>query len=199
MTAKIDKKIVGYQVKTNVPEPEKLAMHEKVKRPEVLFGSTYKIKTPQSEHALYITINDINLDGVRYPFEIFVNSKNMENFQWVVAMTRVMSATFRKGGDLVFLVEEMKSVFDPKGGYFKRGRYIPSVVAEIGSILEAHLKAVGHIEVDGSTAQYLEEKKAQLGGEIPPNATICGKCGDKAVVVMDGCKTCLSCADSKCG
>ncbi len=117
-------------------------MHESVERPEDLFGSTYKIKSPLFEHALYVTINDIVLNRgteheQRRPFEIFINSKNMDHFQWIVALTRIMSAVFRKGGDVTFLVEEMKAVFDPRGGYFKAGGvYMPSIVAEIGCVVE---------------------------------------------------------------
>ena len=133
---KIDKKIVGYKVVKD-EEPETTgketevnedfdSMHENLERPEMLFGSTYKIKTPQSEHALYITINDMILNmgtehEERRPYEVFINSKNMEHFQWVLALARVISAVFRKGGDVCFLVEELKAVFDPKGGYFKKG------------------------------------------------------------------------------
>ena len=145
MVVKIEKKIVGYKVtKQDVsppaPEPGIVleAMHENVARPEMLIGSTYKIKTPNSDHALYITINDIVLNkGTDYeerrPYEVFINSKNMEQFQWIIALTRVISAVFRKGGSVAFLSEELKAVLDPRGGYFKRGGiFMPSLVAEIG-------------------------------------------------------------------
>ena len=162
MAFKIDKQIIEYEVKTAVEadtadagppsggdasvahtsRPPKTAeiiqMHERVERPEMLVGSTYKIKTPLSDHALYVTINDIVLNSgteheQRRPFEVFINSKNMEHFQWIVALTRIISAVFRKGGDVTFLVEELRSVFDPKGGYFKKGgKYMPSLVAELG-------------------------------------------------------------------
>jgi len=154
MTLKIGKKIVGYKVvkpeseQAAEPEvakqPDVESMHENVTRPEMLFGSTYKIKTPQSEHALYVTVNDMILNmgtenEERRPYEVFINSKNMDHFQWVVALTRVISAVFRKGGDVVFLVEELKGVFDPKGGYFKKGGvFMPSLVAEIGCAIESH-------------------------------------------------------------
>ena len=164
MTVKIDKKIVGYKVVSpsndeSIPESSEQdqknvieQMHEKVSRPEELHGSTYKVKTPLSEHALYITINDIVLNQgtnheQRRPFEIFINSKNMDQFQWVVALTRVISAVFRKGGDCTFLAEELKAVFDPQGGYFKRGgRFMPSLVAEIGEAIEDHLTKIGMIQ-----------------------------------------------------
>lgn len=141
-------------------------MHEKVERPESLLGSTYKIKTPLSEHALYVTINDIILNpGTPYekrrPFEIFINSKNMDHFQWIVALTRIVSAVFRKGGDVTFLVEELRSVFDPRGGYFKRGgKYMPSLVAEIGDAIEVHMKSIGMIPPDD-----LEEHQQKLVDE----------------------------------
>jgi hypothetical protein len=118
-----------------------------LQRPDVLDGSTYKIKTPLSDHALYVTINDIVVDGQRRPFELFINSKNMENFAWVVALTRVLSAVFRQGGDVTFLVDELKSIFDGQGGYFKSGgKRMPSVVSEIGETLEKHLIKIGMID-----------------------------------------------------
>ncbi len=193
---------------------EVVQMHEKLQRPEMLVGSTYKVKTPMSEHALYITINDIILNQgteheQRRPFEIFINSKNMDHFQWVVALTRVISAVFRKGGDATFLVEELKGVFDPKGGYFKRGgRFMPSLVAEIGESIESHMKIIGLIspdKLDDHQKAFLAKKRAELAGndnpvetDFPASAQLCGKCNTKAMVFSDGCMTCLSCGDSKC-
>ena len=200
MSIKIDSKIIGQEV---VKPDEKPVMDEKLERPDVIGGQTYKIKTPLSEHALYVTINDIEVAGQIRPFEIFINSKNMDHFQWIVALTRLVSAVFRKGGDCTFLADELRSVFDPKGGYFKRGgRFMPSLVAEIGDVIEQHLKHIGMIEdkvLDAHQAAYVEEKKKEHGGEYPEQATLCGKCSTKAVVQMDGCMTCLSCGDSKCG
>ena len=182
-------------------------MHEKLERPEMLLGSTYKIKTPMSEHALYVTINDIVLNPgtsheIRRPFEIFINSKNMDHFQWIVALTRIISAVFRKGGDVTFLVEEMHSVFDPRGGYFKKGgRFVPSLVAEIGDAIESHLKMIGMIgesRLDEAQQQLIEQKRADfeaasreqvVAGEFPAGATLCAKCQSKAVVLLDGCMT----------
>ena len=174
MAMKIDQKIVDYRVLSDnaavaepgthdagrlrpaeTPEPVKretaqvIQMHEQLQRPEMLVGSTYKIKTPLSEHALYVTINDIVLNEgteheLRRPFEVFINSKNMEHFQWIVALTLIISAVFRKGGDVTFLVDELRSVFDPRGGYFKKGgKYMPSLVAEIGDAIESHLRHIG--------------------------------------------------------
>ena len=220
MNAKvIDKKITGFSIKKPEPlkEPDIERMHEKFERPETLEGSTYKIKTPLSDHALYITINDVVLNPgtdheVRRPFEIFINSKNLEHFQWVVALTRVISAVFRKGGDVTFLVEELKAVFDPQGGYFKSGgRFMPSLVAEIGDAIETHMKRIGLIQDEAlSEAQreVLKEKQVEYeqkhhiehgNDEFPPTATLCLKCHTKAVIIMDGCKTCLNCGASKCG
>ncbi len=235
MAIKIDKKIVGYSVaseeeqkpdttEVQAPEVEQdnvVQMHERVERPEMLIGSTYKIKTPMSEHALYVTINDIVLNPgteheLRRPFEMFINSKNMDHFQWIVALTRIISAVFRKGGDVTFLVEELHSVFDPKGGYFKKGgKFVPSLVAEIGDTLESHLKMIGLIkdEVDEHQQKYLAEKRAEFEQhsnstsgkddseetDYPPGASLCGKCHTKAMIQMDGCLTCLNCGESKCG
>ena len=236
MVKKLDGKITGYQVKTAEMEKPRIAtpeenaeqqkkaevvrMHESVQRPEMLVGSTYKVKTPVTEHAMYITINDIILNEgteheARRPFEVFINSKNMDNFQWVVALTRLISAVFRKGGDTTFMVEELKAVFDPKGGYFKPGGiFMPSIVAEIGHAIERHMKMIGMIpsdDLDEHQKAFLDKKKAEIDaaqgnapgtkeqGAFPDSATVCAKCSTKAVVLMDGCMTCLSCGDSKCG
>ncbi|MFN9732238.1 MAG: NrdJb [Pseudomonadota bacterium] len=296
MAIKINKKIKGYAVAKPddakpaapattpavepnevmaLPKAEVIQMPEQIERPEVLVGYTYKIKSPLFEHALYVTINDIVLNQgteheSRRPFEIFINSKNMDHFQWIVALTRIMSAVFRKGGDVTFLVEEMKAVFDPRGGYFKGGGiYMPSIVAEIGAVVEEHLKMIGLIrdpEMSAATKALIAEKRAayeaqqakkktdltqsptspsplvgegrgevadgadisasvitpDLAGagaptarkttpattdtatsasssEAIPGASVCPKCSAKALVIMDGCATCLSCGHSKCG
>ncbi|MBI5042089.1 MAG: NrdJb [Gammaproteobacteria bacterium] len=235
MTIKIDKKIVGYNVakedKAEVSTPaaavvEKSSVKdnvvhltEQLERPEMLLGSTYKVKTPLSEHALYVTINDIILNArteheLRRPFEIFINSKNMDHFQWIVALTRIISAVFRKGGDVTFLVEELRSVFDPRGGYFKKGgKYMPSLVAEIGDAIECHLRMIGMLkdsDLDEHQKQLLADKRAQYEATVktaeskepqdfPEGAQLCGKCHTKAAIQMDGCLTCLNCGDSKCG
>jgi hypothetical protein len=200
---KIDQKITGYKV-VDKEEPPAISadverMHELLPRPDYLQGTTYKIKTPQSEHALYITINDMVLNGdERHPYEMFINSKNMEHFQWVLALTRLVSAVWRKGGDSTFLVEELKNVFDPKGGYYKKGGvYMPSLVAEIGTVIEQHLISIGviKVEVDEHQQAYLEAKKKEAKGV---EMQLCTKCNVKALILMDGCMTCTSCGDSKC-
>ncbi|MDH5191824.1 MAG: NrdJb [Gammaproteobacteria bacterium] len=231
MTVKIEKQITKYSVVKEEPSQATVAvveekkesnvihMHEKIERPEMLLGSTYKIKTPLSEHALYVTINDIILNAgteheVRRPFEIFINSKNMDHFQWIVALTRIISAVFRKGGDATFLVEELRSVFDPRGGYFKKGgKYMPSLVAELGDAIECHMRMIGLLKDDGldeHQKKLIQEKRAQYDEStktaeanspesFPASAQLCNKCHTKAVIKMDGCMTCLSCGDSKCG
>jgi len=238
MAIKIEKKIVGYNVlseddKTKSAEaaavaaqPQKTAevvqLGEPLSRPDKLVGNTYKVKTPVTEHALYITINDVIVnEGTpqehRRPFEIFINSKNMDHFQWIVALTRVMSAVFRKGGDVTFLVEELHSVFDPSGGYFKKGgKYIPSLVAEIGEVVEQHLQEIGMLKktepdqhqkklIDEKRAEYLAKQSDQTSETeltadgFPKGAQLCNKCSTKAAIIMDGCLTCLNCGESKCG
>ena len=246
MVIEIKNKIVGYEVVNTEVSPDRKAeasvsettasdvsekaeiiqMHEKLERPETLLGSTYKVKTPQSEHALYITINDVLLnEGTKYemrrPYEIFINSKNMDHFQWIVALTRIISAVFRKGGDVTFLVDELRSVFDPRGGYFKKGgKYKPSLVAEIGDAIECHMKMIGMIEdngldecqkaiLDAKRKEYESihhtsvetdgEESESAASDYPPGSVLCNKCNTKAVISMDGCMTCLSCGDSKCG
>jgi len=241
MTIKINKHITGYEVVK--PEEEIAAqlraaeekearssakvirMTEKIMRPEgmeSLEGSTYKIKTPLDDHAMYVTINDIVLNQgtvheQRRPFEIFINSKNMDHFQWIVALTRLMSAVFRKGGDVTFLAEELQAVFDPKGGYFKPGgKFMPSIIAEIGDVIAHHMQKIGLMQKEELSEQQkliLDQKRAEAevaqaktevdtSGEetgYPASATLCNKCHTKAVVIMDSCATCLSCGYSKCG
>lgn len=250
MTIKINKHIAGYEVVK--PEEERAAlvlaaeerearssakvirMTEKIMRPEgmeSLEGSTYKIKTPLDDHAMYVTINDIILNQgteheQRRPFEIFINSKNMDHFQWIVALTRLMSAVFRKGGDVTFLAEELQAVFDPKGGYFKPGgRFMPSIIAEIGDVIAHHMQKIGLMKKEELSEQQmliLNQKRAEVEGThnkkiaaataataaaiaageetgYPASATLCNKCHTKAVIVMDNCATCLSCGYSKCG
>ena len=258
MAVRIDRKIRGYAVVTPEDKAKEAAkadslsraqaeaepgesgkhvadviqMHERIERPDVLIGSTYKIKSPLVEHAMYVTINDIVLNAGtehehRRPFEVFINSKSMDHFQWIVGMTRIMSAVFRKGGDVTFLVEEMKAVFDPKGGYFKAGGvYMPSLVAELGMIVEDHLKSIGMLhdpEMSEHQRALIAEKRRAYeqrskknselgsadhaedievtgdGASFPPTATMCHKCSTKALVLMDGCATCLNCGYSKCG
>ena len=223
MIRRIEGKIVGMEVlegeqSANADMATVVHMHEKVERPPALHGTTYKITTPLSEHALYVTINDIVLNEgteheLRRPFEMFINSKNMDHFQWIVALTRIISAVFRKGGDVTFLLEELHSVFDPRGGYLKKGgKFVPSLVAEIGDVLETHLRDIGILrdDVDEHRDRYLAEKRSELTasgmtededeeGGFPVKAEICGECRTKAVVYLDGCLTCLSCGDSKCG
>jgi hypothetical protein len=243
MAIRIEKKIVDYRVggredasaapadvtqasdaAGKEPEDNVVQLHEKLERPEMLIGSTYKVKTPLSEHALYVTINDIILNHgteneLRRPFEIFINSKNMDHFQWIVALTRIVSAVFRKGGDVTFLVEELRSVFDPRGGYFKKGgKYMPSLVAEIGDAIECHMRMIGLLKDDGldeHQKKLVAEKRAQfeaasgtvctndteavVTSDFPEGSQLCTKCHTKAAIKMDGCLTCLNCGESKCG
>jgi hypothetical protein len=244
---KIDKKIAKYRVQKPQTAEEKSAaaaaeivrlepavemtrgkdgrsakvvrMTEEVQRPEFLIGATYKIKTPVSDHAMYVTINDIVLnEGTPYeqrrPFEIFINSKNLDHFQWIVALTRIISAVFRKGGDVTFLVDELKAVFDPRGGYWQAGgKFMPSIIAELGYVIEKHLQMIGllkKVELDEHAQKLIAEKKAEFEerakqtdafakSHFPEGAQLCGKCSTAAVVMMDGCMTCLNCGDSKCG
>jgi hypothetical protein len=246
---KIEKKIVGYRVESADEKPaanrtsqkasqtasqklEEIAssrrlsvegnvvrMHERLERPEMLQGSTYKVKTPVSDHAMYVTINDVILNPgteheQRRPFEIFINSKNLDHYQWIVALTRLMSAVFRKGGDVAFMVDELKAVFDPRGGYWQPGgKFMPSIIAELGHIVEKHLRFIGLLPADSmdehkrklveqKRREFEDQKRQQdafARSEYPAGAQICGGCSAAAVVYMDGCMTCLACGDSKCG
>jgi hypothetical protein len=227
----IDKKIVKYAVARDDDKAKAAAdaergsesnvirMHEKLERPEMLIGSTYKVKTPVSDHAMYVTINDIVLnEGTpheqRRPFEIFINSKNLDHYQWIVALTRIMSAVFRKGGDVTFLVDELKAVFDPRGGYWQPGgKFMPSIIAELGHIVEKHLIEIGLLkrhDLSEDQQKFVAEKRAEFEARgiqkdafatasFPEGAQLCGKCSTAATVLLDGCMTCLNCGYSKCG
>jgi hypothetical protein len=200
-------------------EQKVIQLHEKLERPEVLIGSTYKVKTPVSDHAMYVTINDILLnEGTKHeqrrPFEIFINSKNLDHYQWIVALTRIMSAVFRKGGDVTFLVDELKAVFDPRGGYWQPGgKFMPSIIAELGYIVEKHLLEIGLLkrtDLSDDQRKMIATKRAEFeargnqkdafaNNSFPEGAQLCSKCSTAAAVMMDGCMTCLNCGYSKCG
>jgi len=229
---RIEEKIVGYAVAGSSTDHQEasptpkgdgdqkvIRMHERLERPEMLIGSTYKVKTPVSDHAMYVTINDIVLnEGTeheqRRPFEIFINSKNLDHYQWIVALTRIMSAVFRKGGDVTFLVDELKAVFDPRGGYWQPGgKFMPSIIAELGHIVEKHLIEIGllkSISPDAEQQKFLDAKRSEFNARskqtdafakhsFPEGAQLCGKCSTAAAVMLDGCLTCLNCGYSKCG
>ncbi len=176
---------------------EVVYMSEPLDRPADLEGNTYKVKWPDSEHAIYITINDIVLNGHRRPFEVFINSKNMEHFAWTVALTRMISAVFRRGGDVSFVVEELKAVFDPRGGAWMQGKYIPSILAAIGGVIEQHMIATGFIAGEGLGLKT--DPQARVVGLDAPRGKACPSCGQFDMRMIEGCMTCASCGHSKCG
>ncbi len=177
-------------------------MTQPLGRPESLGGATYKVRWPESDHAIYITINDITQDGRQRPFEIFINSKNMEHYAWTVALTRMISAVFRRGGDVTFVVDELKAVFDPRGGQWMQGRYVPSLLAAIGEVIEEHMKVIGFLSGDVPELVEAARKKvaATTGSEaeIEPLGATCPKCSMPSLTRIEGCETCLSCGHSKC-
>src|SRR5690606_1344628 len=152
-------------------------------------GRTYKLKWPDSAHAVYVTVNDVETPAGRRPFEIFINSKNMEHYAWTVGLTRMISAVFRRGGDVSFVPEELKAVFDPRGGAWMKGRYVPSLLAAIGEVIERHVAR--------------EEATAGPSADVPVAAAnprpSCPKCGAPALIQVEGCDKCLECGHSKCG
>ena len=172
-------------------------LSEPLERPAALEGKTYKVKWPATEHALYITINDVIISGHRRPFEVFINSKNMEHFAWTVALTRMISAVFRRGGDISFVVEELKAVFDPRGGAWIGGKYIPSILAAIGAVIEQHLIATGFIAGEGLGFKIDPQVEAVAVGERPGKS--CESCGSYDLRMVEGCMICGGCGNSKCG
>ena len=189
--------ITSSDVEPQQPHGDVIYMSEPLDRPNELEGNTYKVKWPDSEHALYITINDIVLNGHRRPFEVFINSKNMEHFAWTVALTRMISAVFRRGGDVSFVVEELKAVFDPRGGAWMQGKYIPSILAAIGGVIEQHMIATGFIAGEGMGLK--SDPQAQVVGLETSRGQACSSCGQYDLRMVEGCMTCGSCGYSKCG
>ena len=169
-----------------------------IERPERLDGKTYKIKWPESDHAIYITMNDIIQDGERRPFEIFINSKNMEHFAWTVALTRMISAVFRRGGDVSFVVEELKAVFDPRGGAWMERRYIPSLLAAIGEVIEKHMIEIGFLLDKGAVSENFKGGKNILNFDNQREKS-CSRCGSVGILHQEGCDVCTACGYSKCG
>jgi ribonucleoside-diphosphate reductase alpha chain len=166
-------------------------------RPEKMLGATYKLRWPDSEHAMYVTVNDIELDGMRRPFEVFVNSKNLEHYAWVVALTRMISAVFRRGGEVGFVAEELKQVFDPRGGQWMNGRYVGSLVAAIGNVLERHMIETGFLipEDPPGIKATLPVAGPVTAAQLGP---LCPKCTQPGLVKQSGCSSCLHCGWSKC-
>lgn len=186
-----------------VPEADQGAdviyMAEPLDRPQTLEGNTYKLKWPDSEHAIYVTVNDVIINGHRRPFEVFINSKNMEHFAWTVALTRMISAVFRRGGDVSFVVEELKAVFDPRGGAWVQGKYIPSILAAIGGVLEQHMIAIGFLEGEGMGLKEDPKAGQQIVNLNESRGKACPSCGQFDMQMVEGCMTCRSCGHSKCG
>lgn len=175
---------------------EVIYMSDPLDRPTELEGATYKLKWPDSNHAIYVTVNDIVLNGHRRPFEVFINSKNMEHYAWTVALTRMISAVFRRGGDVSFVVEELKAVFDPRGGAWMNGKYIPSILAAIGGVLERHMVQIGFLAGEGLGLK--SDPTSQVTNLAPPKGPACPACGSYDLRMIEGCKTCASCGHSKC-
>ena len=172
-------------------------MSEPLDRPAALDGQTYKLKWPDSEHAIYLTVNDVVINGLRRPFEVFINSKNMEHYAWTVALTRMISAVFRRGGDVSFVVEELKAVFDPRGGAWIKGKYIPSILAAIGGVIEQHMIAIGFLEGEGLGLK--QDPQSQVVNLDGAKGKACPSCGQYEMRMIEGCMTCASCGYSKCG
>ncbi len=174
-------------------------MSEPLDRPSTLDGNTYKLKWPDSEHAIYVTINDIIVNDKRRPFEVFINSKNMEHFAWTVGLTRMISAVFRRGGDVSFVVDELKAVFDPRGGAWVGGKYIPSILAAIGGILEEHMMKIGFIKDSDTSLFHKSGEVTKVENLKLSRQKSCTSCGQFDLQMIEGCMTCRNCGYSKCG
>ena len=178
---------------------EVIYMSEPLERPNTLDGNTYKLRWPDSEHAIYVTINDIIVNDQRRPFEVFINSKNMEHFAWTVGLTRMISAVFRRGGDVSFVVDELKAVFDPRGGAWVNGKYIPSILAAIGGVLEEHMVKIGFIKNSDEMLSHQKDDLSKVEKLKRLKQKSCTSCGQFDLQMIEGCMTCRSCGYSKCG
>ena len=178
---------------------EVIYMSEPLERPNTLDGNTYKLRWPDSEHAIYVTINDIIVNDQRRPFEVFINSKNMEHFAWTVGLTRMISAVFRRGGDVSFVVDELKAVFDPRGGAWVNGKYIPSILAAIGGVLEEHMVKIGFIINSDEMLSHQKDDLSKVEKLKRLKQKSCTSCGQFDLQMIEGCMTCRSCGYSKCG
>ena len=192
-----DPEVDAVKVAALMTDGDVIYMSEPLDRPSELEGATYKLKWPDSEHAIYITINDIIHQGQRRPFEVFINSKNMEHFAWTVALTRMISAVFRRGGDVSFVVEELKAVFDPRGGAWMGGKYVPSILAAIGGVIERHMVAIGFLAGEGTGLK--SDPQADVVSLGTKRGKACTSCGSYDLRMVEGCMTCASCGYSKCG
>ena len=160
-------------------------------RQERLEGATYKLKWPDIPHAVYVTINDRIEGDQRRPFEMFINSKNMEHYAWTLALTRMISAVFRRGGDISFVAEELSAVFDPRGGAWVKGEYVPSLLAAIGGVIQRH--------VEGEPAPVVLAPSVTAVGARQMAGISCPQCGSFATIKQEGCLNCTNCGYSKCG
>lgn len=203
MTISISQKIKSIELVKD-EKPVKEIIKEMVSRPKELDGKTYKLKSPLTENAIYITINHIVIDQKKYPFEIFINTKSLENQQWIITLTRLISAIFRQHttfhNDITFMIRELKSVFDPSGGYISKNRKIPSLVAEIGDVIEKHLIGLGTI-TDITLDRYMTVE--EIENKIKSVAAThhykeCPECGNFSMISVDGCGVCTVCGYSKC-
>lgn len=216
MVKKIEQKIIGYKVLNENDLTENIEIvHEELKRPNILKGTTYKIKPMGYDSALYMTINDICMNAgteheQKYPYEIFLNSKQMESYQWIATMTRLVSAIFRKGGNITFIVDELEQIFDPKGGYWgkepggTKGKFYNSVVGELGSIIKQHMIEIGLIKavknISEEKKEKVTEKKSSVQSGQIETGVDCPECNEPNMQLMDGCYTCVNgCGFSKCG
>jgi ribonucleoside-diphosphate reductase alpha chain len=172
-------------------------MTQPLSRPEELPGRTYKLKWPDSDHAIYVTVNDIVQDGRRRPFEVFINSKNMEHYAWTLALTRMISAVFRRGGDVSFVVEELKAVFDPRGGQWMGGRYVPSLLAALGEVIERHMIDIGFL-APKAPAEHAPQAERKVVGLEGAGRRQCPKCGEAGLIRQENCDICTACGYSKC-
>jgi ribonucleoside-diphosphate reductase alpha chain len=185
--------ITGSVLEVKAAKPPPAPVAELAQRAEKLTGATYKLRWPDSEHAIYVTINDVEVNGRHTPFEIFVNSKNLEHYAWVVALTRMISAVFRRGGEVAFVAEELKQVFDPRGGQWNNGQYVPSLVAAIGDIIERHMIQTGFKPASAPPEPEMAPvRTATLTGPF------CPSCSQPGLVKEAGCLTCVHCGWSKC-
>jgi len=198
------KTIEEVKIKTLVPvelASEKLNTLKKEPRQDVLNAKVYKLKSSFVDYAIYITLSyKLDDNGNRIPYEIFINSKDLTKSAEYAVLTRLISAVFRRSEDPTFIIEELKSIYDPNGGHFKEGRYYPSIYAEIGDILEKFFFDIGIMKKKERKEMSEQGPAAPKKDEINLELKICPKCGQKSLKLEGGCMACMNpdCGYSKC-
>ena len=154
-------------------------------RPAILSGKTYKLYWPPNEATFYVTIND---DGAARPFEIFISSTHAQYTEWTTALTLMITAILRRGGDVSFIAENLKQIVSATSSAWVKGKYCNSLVAMIGETIELHMNRESAVI-----------EAAPVEKSVDALLSFCPRCGQKALIHSEGCGSCQNCGYSNCG